>query len=78
MNKIQTAGLIETLSAARPGPVPLVLLAYLSTQDPAGLTTNLGGAASRLFAVKGESLADYWDYTPTESHRRVVDGGMRT
>jgi adenosylhomocysteinase len=67
---IQTAVLIETLKALG-AEVRWASCNIYSTQDHAAAAIAAGGTA--VFAVKGESLADYWDY----SHRifEWPDGG---
>ena len=57
---IQTAVLIETLKALG-ADVRWASCNIYSTQDHAAAAIAKGGTA--VFAVKGESLADYWDYT---------------
>ena len=57
---IQTAVLIETLKALG-ADVRWVSCNIYSTQDHAAAAIAAGGTP--VFAVKGESLADYWDYT---------------
>ena len=57
---IQTAVLIETLQALG-AQVRWASCNIFSTQDHAAAAIAAGGTA--VFAVKGESLADYWDYT---------------
>ena len=68
---IQTAVLIETLEALG-AEVRWASCNIYSTQDHAAAAIAKGGTA--VFAVKGESLADYWDYT----HRIFAwpDGGF--
>jgi len=68
---IQTAVLIETLEALG-AEVRWASCNIYSTQDHAAAAIAKGGTA--VFAVKGESLADYWDYT----HRifEWPDGGF--
>src|SRR5271170_3819302 len=67
---IQTAVLIETLKALG-AQVRWASCNIYSTQDHAAAAIAEGGTA--VFAVKGESLAEYWDYT----HRIFdwTDGG---
>ena len=67
---IQTAVLIETLQALG-ATVRWASCNIFSTQDHAAAAIAAGGTA--VFAWKGESLADYWDYT----HRifEWADGG---
>ena len=57
---IQTAALIETLKALG-ADVRWASCNIYSTQDHAAATIAAGGTP--VFAVKGESLTDYWDYT---------------
>jgi adenosylhomocysteinase len=57
---IQTAVLIETL-AALGADVRWASCNIYSTQDHAAAAVAAGGTP--VFAVKGESLKDYWDYT---------------
>jgi adenosylhomocysteinase len=57
---IQTAVLIETLQALG-AKVRWASCNIYSTQDQAAAVIAAGGTP--VFAVKGESLADYWDYT---------------
>src|SRR6195952_2003213 len=62
---IQTAVLIETLQALG-AEVRWASCNIFSTQDHAAAAIALnghGGKGTPVFAVKGESLADYWDYT---------------
>jgi adenosylhomocysteinase len=68
---IQTAVLIETL-AALGAAVRWASCNIYSTQDHAAAAIAAGGTP--VFAVKGESLVDYWDYT----HRifEWADGGL--
>ncbi|MGC9954663.1 MAG: adenosylhomocysteinase [Rhizomicrobium sp.] len=67
---IQTAALIETLKALG-ADVRWASCNIYSTQDHAAAAIAAGGTP--VFAVKGESLKDYWDYT----HRifEWADGG---
>src|SRR5438132_2804490 len=67
---IQTAVLIETLTALG-ADVRWASCNIYSTQDHAAAA--VAAAATPVFAVKGESLQDYWDYT----HRifEWADGG---
>jgi len=67
---IQTAVLIETLKDLG-AEVRWASCNIFSTQDHAAAAIAAGGTP--VFAVKGESLADYWDYT----HRifEWADGG---
>jgi adenosylhomocysteinase len=67
---IQTAALIETLKALG-AEVRWASCNIYSTQDHAAAAIAAGGTP--VFAVKGESLPDYWDYT----HRifEWADGG---
>src|ERR1700689_3201458 len=57
---IQTAVLIETLNALG-AQVRWASCNIYSTQDHAAAAIAAGGTP--VFAVKGESLTDYWDYT---------------
>src|SRR5881275_3352678 len=57
---VQTAVLIETLQALG-AKVRWASCNIFSTQDHAAAAIAAGGTP--VFAVKGESLADYWDYT---------------
>src|SRR6186713_1717033 len=57
---IQTAVLIETLKALG-SDVRWVSCNIYSTQDHAAAAIAAGGTP--VFAIKGESLKDYWDYT---------------
>ncbi|WP_280154088.1 adenosylhomocysteinase [Piscinibacter sp. XHJ-5] len=57
---IQTAVLIETLQALG-AKVRWASCNIFSTQDHAAAAIAAGGTP--VFAVKGETLADYWDYT---------------
>src|ERR1700734_3346081 len=57
---IQTAVLIETLKALG-AQVRWASCNIYSTQDHAAAAIAAGGTP--VFAVKGESLAEYWDYT---------------
>jgi len=68
---IQTAVLIETLKALG-AEVRWASCNIFSTQDHAAAAIAAGGTA--VFAVKGETLAEYWDYT----HRifEWPDGGF--
>src|SRR5207249_692602 len=67
---IQTAVLIETLTALG-ADVRWASCNIFSTQDHAAAA--IAAAGTPVFAVKGESLSDYWDYT----HRifEWADGG---
>src|SRR5450631_1465161 len=67
---IQTAVLIETLTALG-AEVRWASCNIYSTQDHAAAAIAAGGTP--VFAVKGEGLVDYWDYT----HRifEWADGG---
>src|ERR1700712_3776407 len=72
---IQTGVLIETLQALG-AEVRWASCNIFSTQDHAAAAIALNGFKGQgtpVFAVKGESLADYWDYT----HRifEWTDGG---
>jgi adenosylhomocysteinase len=68
---IQTAVLIETLKALG-AEVRWASCNIFSTQDHAAAAIAAGGIP--VFAVKGETLTDYWDYT----HRifEWADGGL--
>src|SRR6185312_1477729 len=57
---IQTAVLIETLTALG-ADVRWVSCNIYSTQDHAAAAIAAGGTP--VFAIKGESLVDYWNYT---------------
>jgi len=57
---IQTAVLIETLQALG-AQVRWASCNIFSTQDHAAAAIAAGGTP--VFAIKGETLADYWDYT---------------
>ena len=57
---IQTAVLIETLQALG-AQVRWASCNIFSTQDHAAAA--IAAAGTPVFAIKGESLADYWDYT---------------
>jgi adenosylhomocysteinase len=80
---IQTAVLIETLNALG-AQVRWASCNIYSTQDHAAAAIAAGGTA--VFAVKGESLAEYWDYThrifewPDGGHSNMIldDGGDAT
>src|SRR5512147_1944994 len=80
---IQTAVLIETLKALG-ADVRWVSCNIYSTQDHAAAAVAAGGTP--VFAVKGETLKDYWDYTRKlfESHGGgcpkmiLYDGGDAT
>src|SRR5947208_1280163 len=65
---IQTAVLIETLKALG-ADVRWASCNIFSTQDHAAAAIAAGGTP--VFAVKGETLEDYWDYT----HRIFEFGG---
>ena len=66
---IQTAVLIETLQALG-AQVRWASCNIFSTQDHAAAAIAAGGTP--VFAVKGESLEDYWDYT-----HRIFDFGAK-
>ncbi|MFC5500347.1 adenosylhomocysteinase [Caenimonas terrae] len=66
---IQTAVLIETLQALGAN-VRWASCNIFSTQDHAAAAIAAGGTP--VFAVKGESLEDYWDYT-----HRIFDFGAK-
>ena len=80
---IQTAVLIETLQALG-AAVRWASCNIFSTQDHAAAAIAAGGTA--VFAVKGETLAEYWDYThrifewPDGGHSNMIldDGGDAT
>jgi adenosylhomocysteinase len=80
---IQTAVLIETLQALG-AQVRWASCNIFSTQDHAAAAIAAEGTA--VFAVKGESLADYWDYThrifewPDNGYSNMIldDGGDAT
>jgi len=80
---IQTAVLIETLTALG-AQVRWASCNIFSTQDHAAAAIAKDGIA--VFAVKGESLEDYWDYThrifewPDQGYSNMIldDGGDAT
>jgi adenosylhomocysteinase len=80
---IQTAVLIETLNALG-ADVRWASCNIYSTQDHAAAAIAAGGTP--VFAVKGESLAEYWDYThrifewPDGGYTNMIldDGGDAT
>ncbi|MGA9991430.1 MAG: adenosylhomocysteinase, partial [Thiobacillaceae bacterium] len=80
---IQTAVLIETLQALG-AQVRWASCNIFSTQDHAAAAIAVSGTP--VFAVKGESLAEYWDYThrifewPDGGHSNMIldDGGDAT
>src|SRR5512135_3301814 len=80
---IQTAVLIETLKALG-AEVRWASCNIFSTQDHAAAAIAAGGTP--VFAIKGESLADYWDYThrifewPDGGYSNMIldDGGDAT
>src|SRR5436309_4111463 len=80
---IQTAVLIETLEALG-AQVRWASCNIYSTQDHAASAIAAGGTP--VFAVKGESLTEYWDYThrifewPDGGHANMIldDGGDAT
>jgi adenosylhomocysteinase len=80
---IQTAVLIETLNALG-AQVRWASCNIYSTQDHAAAAIAAGGTA--VFAIKGESLADYWEYThrifewPDGAYSNMIldDGGDAT
>ncbi|MBI4757173.1 MAG: adenosylhomocysteinase [Betaproteobacteria bacterium] len=80
---IQTAVLIETLKALG-AEVRWASCNIYSTQDHAAAAIAVTGTA--VFAVKGESLEEYWDYThrifewPDGGHSNMIldDGGDAT
>ncbi|MCI4440929.1 adenosylhomocysteinase [Tibeticola sp.] len=80
---IQTAVLIETLQALG-AQVRWASCNIFSTQDHAAAA--IAAAGTPVFAIKGESLADYWDYThrifefgpagaPDEGPNMILDDG---
>ncbi len=75
---IQTAVLIETLKALG-ADVRWASCNIYSTQDHAAAAIAAGGTP--VFAVKGESLEDYWNYThqifewPGEQANMILDDG---
>jgi len=75
---IQTAVLIETLEALG-ADVRWASCNIFSTQDHAAAAIADGGTP--VFALKGESLADYWDYThrifefPEGAANMILDDG---
>ena len=68
---IQTAVLIETLEALG-AEVRWASCNIYSTQDHAAAAIAAGGTA--VFAIKGETLEQYWDYTHRIFEWPVVDG----
>ena len=66
---IQTAVLIETLKALG-ADVRWASCNIFSTQDHAAAAIAAGGTP--VFAIKGETLAQYWDYT-----HRIFDFGAK-
>jgi adenosylhomocysteinase len=80
---IQTAVLIETLNALG-AQVRWASCNIYSTQDHAAAAIAAGGTP--VFAVKGETLTEYWDYThrifewPDATHANMIldDGGDAT
>src|SRR2546423_3008182 len=80
---IQTAVLIETLKALG-ADVRWASCNIYSTQDHAAAAIAAGGTA--VFAIKGESLEDYWEYThrifewPDGGYSNMIldDGGDAT
>src|SRR6186713_949257 len=80
---IQTAVLIETLQALG-AEVRWASCNIYSTQDHAAAA--IASTGTPVFAVKGETLADYWDYThrifewPAGAHSNMIldDGGDAT
>ncbi len=71
---IQTAVLIETLKALG-ADVRWASCNIFSTQDHAAAAIAAGGTP--VFAVKGESLEEYWDYTHRIFEFEGPDGKMR-
>lgn len=80
---IQTAVLIETLKALG-AEVRWASCNIYSTQDHAASAIAVGGTP--VFAIKGESLEEYWEYThrifewPNDNHANMIldDGGDAT
>ena len=80
---IQTAVLIETLKALG-ADVRWASCNIFSTQDHAAAAIAAGGTP--VFAIKGETLEDYWQYTheifdwPADQHANMIldDGGDAT
>ena len=80
---IQTAVLIETLKALG-AEVRWTSCNIYSTQDHAAAAIAAGGTP--VFAIKGESLEEYWEYThrifewPGDNHANMIldDGGDAT
>jgi adenosylhomocysteinase len=80
---IQTAVLIETLKALG-AEVRWASCNIYSTQDHAASAIAAGGTP--VFAIKGESLEEYWEYThrifewPNDNHANMIldDGGDAT
>src|SRR5476651_1506042 len=80
---IQTAVLIETLKDLG-ADVRWASCNIFSTQDHAAAA--IAAASVPVFAIKGESLTDYWDYThrifewPNGNHANMIldDGGDAT
>src|ERR1039458_5086999 len=80
---IQTAVLIETLNALG-AQVRWASCNIYSTQDHAAAAIAAGGTP--VYAIKGETLAEYWDYThrifewPDGGHTNMIldDGGDAT
>src|SRR3546814_17222358 len=68
---IQTAVLIETLTALG-ADVRWATCNIFSTQDHAAAAIAATGVP--VFAIKGESLADYWDYVGRSFAWGVEDG----
>jgi len=66
---IQTAVLIETLKALG-ADVRWASCNIFSTQDHAAAAIAAGGTP--VFAVKGETLTDYWAYTDRIFHYRLM------
>ena len=66
---IQTAVLIETLQALG-AEVRWASCNIFSTQDHAAAA--IAAAGTPVFAVKGETLAEYWDYTHRSSNGRTA------
>src|ERR1700683_5359471 len=80
---IQTAVLIETLQALG-AEVRWASCNIFSTQDHAAAAIAASGTG--VFAYKGETLSEYWDYThrifawPNDAHAHMIlaDGGDAT
>mgnify|MGYP002147242797 CR=1 FL=1 len=68
---IQTGVLIETLKALG-ADIRWVSCNIYSTQDHAAAA--IAAAGIPVFAKKGETLVDYWDYTAKDYNGRLSDG----